>query len=93
MSQIEPDPPENPIVVPASVATTQVESTIRAFALAVGGAMAAKGVVDSSLVEPAVGLVLVVGPLLWSYVSNARKHRRAVTMANALDNSIAVVSK
>ena len=49
-----------------------VAGIIRAILASVAGALAAKGVIEASMVEPIVGAILLLGTTAWSVISKKR---------------------
>lgn len=80
-----------PIVVNASPVAGQLTTALRDLLKVVGVSLAAKGLIDESWIEPAIGVVVVVGPVIWSQVSTYRRHVKLVTAAEAAPDSVARV--
>lgn len=86
-----PTPPETPIIVPATAANDQLASAGRSALIYFAGWLSAKNFLPAGAAEVLVPLVLAGAPFLWAQVSILRKQKRALIMAQALDNSIAQV--
>lgn len=47
----------------------QVFGLIRTILSAIGGVLATKGLIESSMVEPLIGAIVTIGTAVWSYKS------------------------
>ncbi len=59
----------------------QIMSLARAFLMAVGTAMVAKGYISSAILEPLIGLVVMVVPVVWSMYAHTESNAVAVVAA------------
>lgn len=80
--------PRPTVTVPASPIGAQASSAVRDVLKILGTLLVSKGVIESSWVEPLVGAVMVLGPIMWSQLSVLRKHTRMIIMANELPDDV-----
>lgn len=80
-----------PVVVSASGASDQLASGFRSLIVALGAYGVGKGWFDGELVAAVVPFLMIVGPIAWGQLKARAMHRRAVTMASALPDRLAVI--
>lgn len=79
----EETPKPGDIVVSATSTTAQLTSALRAFLVALGSALATRGIIDGSLVEPTVGFALIAVPIAWAQLSVWLKHQKMKALAES----------
>ncbi|MDP3853139.1 hypothetical protein [Phenylobacterium sp.] len=88
------DPDINtPISVRESPAVDQIMAAVRQVLVALGGFAVGKGWVDESTASAVTGLVLVVGPIVWSQIAVRGRHAKLVVTAEAAPNAVATVDR
>lgn len=85
------EPEETPVIVKDSAAPAQLMTALRSLLLAAGAYAVGRGWVDDGLVQAAVPVLLIVGPLIWSQFSTRKKQAQLVTLANRVPDSVAKV--
>lgn len=83
--------PQAPIVVNASSASAQVETTIGQLIPAIGGVLLAYGVVTAEKWAALSAVLPLVAGLFWRLWRTRRNHAKLVTVASAVDDSVAKV--
>jgi len=78
------------ITLPQSPVPAQLSSGVRDFLKIIGTAFATKGVYDGSVSETGIGLLLLIGPIIWSQFSARFKHRKMVAAAKADPGQVVV---
>lgn len=81
----------DPIKVSVSPVGPQLWSALRDLLKVIGTILATKGLFDERLVEPVMGLAMVVVPIVWSQITVRFKHSRLLHLAHAVDDGVAVV--
>ena len=82
-----------PIKIEESATPSRVRVQIRYYLNALGGAMAAKGVMDESYFIIILGAILIVGPAVWADYATKIKHPLLVLGAETMPDSVARVKR
>lgn len=87
--------PQDPIVISASPTKDQLATAGRDLLKVIGSAIATKGIIDSSLVDPFANAVWVFGgaglalwPIIWSQFKTRSNHVKLWWLAHFAPNSI-----
>jgi hypothetical protein len=83
--------PEKPIVVDESPVPSQLREGFRDWLKVIGTALATVGIYNFSWWQSAGGLILLMGPILWSQWSTRRRSKALAAMAQMLPDSLAKV--
>jgi hypothetical protein len=77
-----------PIVVPASATQDQVWTAIRDLLKIAGSALVMRGYLQDSWVEPGVGALLILGPVIWSQLKTRSNHAKLWLLARFTPDAI-----
>lgn len=80
-----------PILVNQSALRGMVAALARDLLKLAGAALVTRGLASDSLVDSAAGLIVAVAPIVYSQLKTLWNHRKLVTMATILPDSIASV--
>lgn len=87
----QPTEPATPIAVNESAAPAQAMSALRDLLKVAGAALVTKGMISQEWVEPIIGAILVIGPIVWTQLVTIWKHRQLVITADAAPARVSVV--
>lgn len=85
------EPVETPIVVDPNPVPAQTWVAIRDVLKILGGILVTRGVLDAAQLETVIGVVLILGPVIWAQLKARKTVARLTVLAEAAPNSVGQV--
>lgn len=80
--------PSEPIVVAASATKDQIWTAIRDLLKIIGSALVMRGYLQDSWIEPGVGAIFILAPVIWSQLKTRSNHAKMWWLAHFAPDSV-----